>query len=636
MSEMIGAQCSLLQGLAGAAGFAGAFGTSATAADGVIPEGGFGAVLGAVMADQSGDTAVMVNSDFADAASEDNVSVGVISDSAASDTAVSGKAAGTAAAGDVTAAVKPRGDTGAADVTDAANAGDPDSGASVTEALYGLVYGDMSSALTDSEAVTMERLFTVLTGNAPKADVFTGRGAGAFVSAVQRFFSPVRVQEDGSVSPMELLALWQDVSSDEKSAYADILSAIAGRSGVPGEELPVGELLSFAVKTAAGNAARLPFDRKKQESSDGADISGKAAAAYLAAAFIAPAIGMQNVPAARVEVSVEAVVSGMSGEAVSHNVPVAAALSEASVETDVSAADGSELTAGMTEKANDAAYELSAADSEDIRDFCDMLAGELKVQAENDAASENSVTPADISRQAFMARVSDPRGASFEPVAERLTAGMQAGSVQDRSQSDIRELVGNRAVPDISFPGDMAAANMVHAGIVRDNIPAGEADIPETVNAYDTNALADRIVYRTSGLGADGEESVTLRLSPEELGEIRVTVSRRAGETSVEFVARKTESAAVIGDRAAALADAMVSRGISLKEISVSDMGRNVSEDGRSGQEMSYRGDRQSPDSDGGQRYSRHFYYGDETDAQVSGTEADSYYDKEANLWLKV
>lgn len=660
MSRIINAQAGVMQGLMGL--------SPAAAAD--MPadmDGGFGAVLGAVMADNS------AGSDVGD---------------------VFGQAAVGAAcqAAEVSAGAVNAGD---ASVSSGEVNASSDEVVSGEEALYDL----FEAAFSDDEGdvPSMETFFAVLTGSAPEgaSDMFTSRGAAAFLSAVSRFFA----DDDEGVSGERLMAMWQGVSANEKSAYADILSAIAGRAGVPEEEtVSAGELLSAAVKTAVKAVARLPLDRKDR------DKVNDNVPEYLMAAFIAPgydfraaAVSGDKADMAVSEVSsassVGPVISGeqlpldmnagqqVSGEAAESTLAEGMTVSVDTMTSDTMSADTSVTIAADTavtqalQASQSAVDGVSEADSEDIAEFCNILARELGVQIEREIASNRQPRPADIGRQAFMARVGRGIEADFTAVSGSISrsvnsvtsvSGEAEGVSEDTPAAEVMmsvEVDEKPAGRDNSFaggdmPGDKVVSgreNVSPEGMtasakadmpVRTDIPVQQAAVPfeasedaavgDSVNAYDAGAIADRIAY--SAYRAEGDSTqLTLRLSPEELGEIRVTIVRKAGETSVAFEAQKSESAAVIGDRAAALAEALVSKGISLKEISVSDMGRDAASDGRGGQ--GYSENRQPGDNEGGHRYSRHFYYSREGDEQPEGDNfgaISSYYDKEANLWLSI
>lgn len=661
MSRIINAQAGVMQGLMGL--------SPAAAAD--MPadmDGGFGAVLGAVMADNS------AGSDVGD---------------------VFGQAAVGAAcqAAEVSAGAVNAGD---ASVSSGEVNASSDEVVSGEEALYDL----FEAAFSDDEGdvPSMETFFAVLTGSAPEgaSDMFTSRGAAAFLSAVSRFFA----DDDEGVSGERLMAMWQGVSANEKSAYADILSAIAGRAGVPEEEtVSAGELLSAAVKTAVKAVARLPLDRKDR------DKVNDNVPEYLMAAFIAPGYDFRAaaVSGDKADMAVSAALSGSAvvAEVPGEQLPLdmnagqqvsgeaagsisAEGMTEAlPVTTDTQVSEAAQVTQAETaatvtqalQASQSAVDGVSEADSEDIAEFCNILARELGVQIEREIAANRQPRPADIGRQAFMARVGRGSEADFTAVSGSISrsvnsvtsvSGEAEGVSEDTPAAEVMMSVEAEEKPagrDNSFaggdmPGDKVVSgreNVSPEGMtasakadmpLRTDIPVQQAAVPfeasedaavgDSVNAYDTGAIADRIAY--SAYRAEGDSTqLTLRLSPEELGEIRVTIVRKAGETSVAFEAQKSESAAVIGDRAAALAEALVSKGISLKEISVSDMGRDAASDGRGGQ--GYSENREPHDNEGGHRYSRHFYYSREGDEQPEGDNfgaISSYYDKEANLWLSI
>ncbi len=635
-------QTSVLSGLGGA---------SARDMGSFPSDGGFGAVLGAVMADSMGGFKAA------------EISVGTGAGVSRAD-----GADGADGAGNVKV------DGGVVSEGTAAAAMEADNAAKALAELYGAL-----KSLEDTD------------GELPGV-MFTAEGAKAFMSVLERYISQGNVP-----SGKDIEELWKGVSADEKDAYADILGAIAlGSVVLPDEnaeavEVSSEDVLGFVVREA-GKLSLRPVASKKSDKDE------QEAASYIMSVFIAPSFSVN------VETDKDSAAADSSARAVSGDMSLAASETVGAVQSgdgniqvpeafdgqnagavstaDTLSTDSAEAAgnAGSADNANSTVsisgfYEAIAerifeADpdyADELEKFCGELAAELKAEAAKDTENAGiaAATPEDIGRQAFMARVS-------APVNETNVAGVEAalrqnaadnaegarasekGESEDLAVNAEEEGISDDPSGRISPEYDKNAGINAFEGAVRNAAvqamafeaeeTASDEDVP--VSPMDTEEIARRI---SEHISKGRNESITLRLDPEDLGEIKVTVIRKAGETIVAFEAHKSESAQLICDRVAALVQALAAKGIAVREVSVTDMnsgGNNAGNNGgsnagnaKNGGEF-YGGNRQA-DPDGGagnnssgNGYSRHYYF--EEPEETPTADENYYYNKEANLWLSI
>lgn len=239
---------------------------------------------------------------------------------------------------------------------------------------------------------------------------------------------------------------------------------------------------------------------------------------------------------------------------------------------------------------------LDDVSEEELYKFCKKLETELKAEISVKKASENALqsdlTAKDMgSRQVFMSRVRN----AFEETA-----------VPSVAQAVIPE--------STSFDHDTA------------------------VSPSDTAALADRIAERITlmeDISSDKHE-ISMKLSPDDMGDIRVRIKKDADGMHIFFAAEKNEAAQIIGSRAAALAESLASRGIKLKELSVTQQITSEQADNNALDYMES-GRHGFADAQNGGRQGRRFVFNDGimTETGLSDDEsAEIYYNREARLWV--
>lgn len=251
---------------------------------------------------------------------------------------------------------------------------------------------------------------------------------------------------------------------------------------------------------------------------------------------------------------------------------------------------------------------LENASPEELKEFCNVLAGELK--AEITATEQQSAGGTELaeifgsSRQAVMSRVSRPLDTENEPDTTPVQQAVQEQTVQEESTVNVFEITENMF----------------------------------TREAESTESIAQTIIERISEIrqsAAEVTDQITLKLDPEELGEIVVKITHSEKGVSIAFAAERSEAAGMIGDRAAALAETMASRGVDLREISVTQQIISARAEDNA---LAYMGSGQDQQfSQGGS--GRRFVYEDGAVTEITSDDdflqnAEIYYNREAKLWV--
>lgn len=238
---------------------------------------------------------------------------------------------------------------------------------------------------------------------------------------------------------------------------------------------------------------------------------------------------------------------------------------------------------------------------EEFEGFIDTLAKELRAEISvSENPTENDAADVDMfagTRQAVMARAARPLD---EAVAD------------DAVTQDAVE----------AAPFDETAALPVF-----------------TAEADDIPVMAQNIIERIEQIRASsvyGSGEINMKLSPDELGEIRIRIKSDEDGIRIAFSAEKSEAAALIGDRVNALAEALAARGTNVKEISVTrqvDSSQNSSDNALEYSGM-HGGNESRPNGEG-RRFT--FSHGTMTENVISDDEAQDseiYFNKEVGLWV--
>lgn len=415
----------------------------------------------------------------------------------------------------------------------------------------------------------------------PNGEIFTPDGAKAFIGTLEKFLS------EGEISPEDIKELWKDVSDEEKSLYADLLLTLAGNDIPEGanelfenvsHEITVNDIISAAVSECAKTIS--PKSEKKDEKKE---IAPEAAAAYFAVMDIKAPI--EAASSEESEVAMTAVGAARNDE-----------VSEDVGQTKL-------LDVEISENVQSVYNKLENADPEDLKQFCEMAAKELnaEITVSPKAAPENEGTSEKIS-------VSDMFGSGRQAVMARMGKPLE-------NAEEISVMQNFQSI-----------------------VPESAEEIP--VEVTDTSEISRRIIERINMLEAyesDRVGEITMKLSPEELGGIKVKITGSSDGMVIAFAAEKSEAARLIGDRAAALAEALAARGVNLKEMSVT---QQITAEHSENSALDYMGRESGNPSNGYQNGSRRFVFGENgMTGEVIGDSGESedseiYYNREAKLWV--
>lgn len=489
-----------------------------------------------------------------------------------------------------------------------------------TEAMPEMTAADiLSEALDGSSETTLPQ-------------VFTENGAKAFVETFSRIFP----KYDGEKLPEDTLSLWQDISPEEKKAFAELLNAAADFSedeSVISEKSPEDivriicrimvssvrklekkesdkpEISDEAVLLQGMNLLRpvqtvSPNSMDKEDTADGEDM-----------------IAVENVPIERTE----AVTYPEMTEA-----PETYRLREADDILPVQGGNSAETITQSVENVpfadiRDTSEKLSEADPEDIAGFCRKLADELNASVKEtvpEAAPE--ITDNEHfefgrqSMQGFLARVNRYEGLisdeSGEPITEQLS-----------DKPDLTNVPLDRTITEKNYILSQEEA------LYREEIPSQE-DIPSQI-------MRQIDIYRDIFEEHFSEKEISMKLNPESLGGVEIKIKRSGKGFEITFTAEKAEVAELIGSKASELSEVLASKGIALKEMSVT---RQIVTNGSSGDFTDGgafdKGGLFDGTGNGQTGSERRFSFSGQTSSealeQADESSSDTFFNREAKLWV--
>lgn len=443
---------------------------------------------------------------------------------------------------------------------------------------------DVLSAAVKGEAVTK------------LPDVFTEKGAVAFIKALAAF------SEDNTDNAFSE-AVWDGVSPEERTAFAELLYAAVGTFG---DE-------NVSTDTAPDKVIRLVTDIVVRSAKKSADDSGEKAdvnegAALMAglSGFIRP-VQVISYGSHNTETEDTDNVNTAPVNAVSENVQTVSAESAPVVITGDISEKITELFPDKEQAADitAAVEKLADAKPEEITSFCKKLADGLKgsVDVISPAPENTEAMHLDFGRQSvqgFMSRVNRHDDIISEDGMQML--------VQDAPKAQI-----------------VQAADIIPKEAVPEN---------EDVDVQ----IMDRIdLYRDIFSGNFSEKEISVKLSPDELGNVEVKIKRTDDGFEISFTAQKAEAAELIADKASELEKAMASRGIALREMTVARQIVTNEADGGMNSD-SFGGGLYGGAQNGQNGSERHFTFGGntlpDTSDQDSNSSSDSEFNREAKLWV--
>lgn len=455
---------------------------------------------------------------------------------------------------------------------------------------------EKSEAEAQSELTAADILSEALKGNAEAKlpEVFTEKGAEAFIETLSRILP----EYDGDELPEETLSLWKNVSPEEKKAFAELLYAAADLSedeNILTEESPE-DIVRIICRIMVNS-----LKKTEKKDSEKAQLSDEALLVQ-GMNLLRP---LQTVSyddmGTEIQERAEAVDTAYTEHKAAPEIPV---------QSEITDEPKAQNTGDVPVSDIKTAYEkLSEAESEEIVSFCRKLADELNASVKETApeAVEEPAPETDHigygrqGMQGFMARVNRH---------EKLPAG-----------------TGAEIIP----------AQAEHKGAVTD-IPLGE-DIPREED-IGSQIMRQIDLYRDIFRESFSEREISMKLNPESLGGVEIKIRRSDKGFEITFTADKAEAAELIGNKSSELAEALASRGIALKELSVTSRIVTNRSDGSLTDGNLFGSDDLYGSAQNGQSGSeRHFSFGGQAPSDAASEAADESasdinFNREAKLWV--
>lgn len=474
-------------------------------------------------------------------------------------------------------------------------------------------------------------------------DIITDDGKNAFLETLMKYIlGSSGTAGSYSVDMRSLLggSIWDNVEFEEKEAYLRLAEILSGASEQP---LPLSEWSFLAdpdeeetsLKDVFDSLIKLPAVKSRDKKDVGQDnVIPEMLLSASASAFFADMTGTMTFADTAADTDSKTVLTDISLEAVSAELP----------ETNLS-----ESLAALVDETDESVLE----------DFCIDFAEAVKAEGmkqnipqgvpqsvANDVSEDKTDVPANGETESLMTEklpvsiaVQKTETDPDMSLREQLRTAMAASGVsrkisretesypEDISISRILAETGVQTQPAAEIPAESIASE---ARVFED------ADV-QIMNSFDSIDLSFK---------ADGEvKEITVRLAPEELGTVDVKIAKDKEGITVTFTAESGEAARLIGDKAAALAEALASRGVRVKEMVVAEPIRtnesaNTGFDGAGNGDSRYSSQSFYEGTDNGGQQSRHFAFdssggiiSDITEAAEAAEDANIIYSKEAKLW---
>lgn len=419
-------------------------------------------------------------------------------------------------------------------------------------------------------------------------DVFTEKGAAAFIKALAAF------SEDNTDNAFSE-AVWDGVSPEERTAFAELLYAAVGTFG--DENVSTDTAPDKVIRLAADIVVR-SAKKSADDSGEKADVTEDAALMAGLSGFIRP---VQVISYDAADISDNSDTAPVN--AVSENVQTVSAESAPVVITGDISEKITELFPDKEQAADitAAVEKLADASPEEITSFCEKLADGLKgsVEVISPAPENTEAMHLDFGRQSvqgFMSRVNRHDDIISEDGMQML--------IQNAPKAQAADIIPEEAVPENE-----------------------DVDV-QIMNRID--------LYRDIFSGNFSEKEISVKLSPDELGNVEVKIKRTDDGFEISFTAQKAEAAELIADKASELEKAMASRGIALREMTVARQIVTNEADGGMNNDT-FGGGLYGGAQNGQNGSERHFTFGGNTlpdTDQDSSSSSDSEFNREAKLWV--
>ncbi len=451
---------------------------------------------------------------------------------------------------------------------------------------------EVSEEITAAEEITCE----TISGTEITAD-----GAKALMETFKALLSGKKLTDK------ELEAVWAEVSPKEKAVIADMLETFSQADDAD----KVQELFEAVVALCDKSIKAEHKDKKKSDTDE--------LAVYMMAMGAVPVYRSNETVSINVR-SVDVAENETEPDTVNM-------ISEAAVQAQPKQAVTNEISNELVKSVSDSVERVSP---EKLTEFAGELAQKLDIQVAEHSQKAYTNQPEMMlgqSRQAVMSRVTEnePEQSGISIMSALKAANETEQSVQTKAVPE-ETVIEQTAAQITAQTAETAAPDAVTAQVSVPVSPENTAEIAQRV----IDRIAQMQDYRTEPVG-----ELSMKLAPEELGEISIRIIRDGESVSVEFTAQRSEAAKLIGDRAAMLAEAMADRGVRLKELSVTQQVSSSSAGDNTA--LEYMGtDSGQHRSNENYSQSRHFYF-DDTDVTEENYAEDNsagYYGKEAKLWV--
>ncbi|MGN0639296.1 MAG: flagellar hook-length control protein FliK [Huintestinicola sp.] len=439
-------------------------------------------------------------------------------------------------------------------------------------------------------------------------EIFSEKGAKAFAETLARILP----EYDGEGLPEETDSLWETVSPEERSAFAELLYAAADISEdetLQSEKSP--EDIVRIVTELVVNSAKKPEKKipEKQEASDEAVLIQGIELFRPVQTVSLEDMGMVSHADSEAVISADAV-TAMIPETAEYpeTGSLQAADAELPVQPEITEQPKAQSTDDVSFEELQTAYEkLSDAGPEEIVSFCRKLADKLDISAKE----------------------------TVPEAAPETAENSHIGFGRQGMQSFMARVNRHEELP-VDTSGEIIPEQTENKGAVTD-IPLGE-NIPESEDVP-SQIMRQIDLYKDIFRESFSEREISMKLSPETLGGIEIKIRRSDKGFEITFTAEKQEAAELIGNKASELEEALASRGIALKELSVTSRIVTNETDGSSPDGDPFgNGELYGDAQNGRNSQDRHFSFGGQTGSdsteQTDESASDINFNREAKLWV--
>lgn len=241
------------------------------------------------------------------------------------------------------------------------------------------------------------------------------------------------------------------------------------------------------------------------------------------------------------------------------------------------AGDVDSVQAGALSEAQALALNLIAnSDENTLEDFCKAFAQTIVQKTDATDAQLADAEQTDGLQQPGSMLQSDD--AAPELTADTASAHAVKARINTVYMSDSDESSGADAETGVLANSEKSEFSELFAAASAAVTPNVLTQTENTISSdadslYDSveKQIVDKLCDMDLKVMYSGEtKTLTMRLDPEELGSLEITLKSTENGVSVAFITQSAETAEIIGKKAAALSEALAARGVKLSELDVS------------------------------------------------------------------